>query len=368
MEEINKIKGTNGYSVISTFSGCGGSCLGFEMDGYKVLYGNEFIEQAQITYKANHPEVLLDERDIRDVTGKDILDKINKKVGEIDVLEGSPPCASFSTAGSQEKGWGKQKKYSDKSQRADDLFFEYSRILKELQPKVFVAENVSGLVKGKAIGYFKQILTHLQNNGYQVEAKVLDASWLGVPQARQRLIFVGIREDLANKYKLKPAFPKPLSYQHTLREVLPNITLMKFGGKPNNWKTVNVPAPTLVAGDAEMSPTGYFTSGGFVETIDVITHDPETGQDIRMNKDAIDAISTIEATLDDISSAGDTYSTQKRKFTLEEVRLLSSFPADFVLTGNFAQRWERIGRSVPPLMMYQIAKTIRQEILEKIND
>jgi DNA (cytosine-5)-methyltransferase 1 len=393
MEEINKIKGTNNYSVISTFSGCGGSCLGFEMDGYKVLYGNEFIEQAQITYKANHPEVLLDERDIRDVTGKDILDKINKKVGEIDVLEGSPPCASFSTAGSREKGWGKQKKYSDKSQRADDLFFEYSRILKELQPKVFVAENVSGLVKGKAIGYFKQILTHLQNNGYQVEAKVLDASWLGVPQARQRLIFVGIRKDLANKYQLKPAFPKPLSYQHTLREVLPNVTLMKFGGKPNNWKTVNVPAPTLVAGDADISPTGYFTSGGFVETIDVITHDPETGQDIRLDKYAIGPewdklkmgeqskkyfqlvkpnllrpIGTIVATAGGIGAAGSTHPTQKRKFTLEELRLLSSFPADFILTGNYAQRWERIGRSVPPLMMYQIAKTIRQEILEKIND
>jgi DNA (cytosine-5)-methyltransferase 1 len=381
MEQINKIKGTNGYSVISTFSGCGGSCLGFEMDGYKVLYANEFIEQAQITYKANHPEVLLDERDIRDVTGKDILDKINKKVGEIDVLEGSPPCASFSTAGSREKGWGKQKKYSDKSQRADDLFFEYSRILKELQPKVFVAENVSGLVKGKAIGYFKQILTHLQNNGYQVEAKVLDASWLGVPQARQRLIFLGVRADIVQKYNVKPIFPKPFTYQYTLKEILPYVKSYETSTGFNEHAMVSSNRPI------ETSCASRVTN------LEVISHDPETDQDIRLDKYAIGPewdklkngeqskkyfqlvkpnllrpIGTIVATAGGIGAAGSTHPTQKRKFTLEELRLLSSFPADFVLTGNYAQRWERIGRSVPPLMMYQIAKTIRQEILEKIND
>jgi DNA (cytosine-5)-methyltransferase 1 len=347
MEEIAKIKGTNGYTVVSTFSGCGGACLGFEMDGYEILYANEFVEQARITYAANHETVHLDGRDIRIVTGEDILQRIGKKPGEVDVLEGSPPCASFSTAGSREKGWGRNKKYSDTTQRADDLFFEYSRVLGEIQPKVFTAENVSGLVKGKAIGYFKEILTDLRTKGYVVEAKVLDASWLGVPQARQRLIFIGVRNDVADKYGLRPVFPKPLSHQYTIEDVL------RLDEKQS--------------------------------------HDLETGQDIRLDKYAIGPewdkllpgeqskkyfqlvkadvnkpIGTITATAGGIGAAGSTHPTQKRKFTLGELRLLGSFPADFILTGNYAQRWERIGRSVPPLMARAIAQTIRTEILDKI--
>ena len=86
------------------------------------------------------------------------------------------------------------------------LFFEYARILEGLQPRAFVAENVAGLVRGKAKGYFKLILKRLKDCGYNVRAAVLDASWLGVPQSRRRLIFIGFRDDLG----IAPQFPKPL--------------------------------------------------------------------------------------------------------------------------------------------------------------
>jgi DNA (cytosine-5)-methyltransferase 1 len=135
----------NGYDVLSTFSGCGGSCLGFAMAGFRVLWASEFIPAAQETYRANHPGTLLDTRDIRTVQPAVILAAIGKQPGEIDVLEGSPPCASFSTAGQREAGWGKVRAYSDTRQRTDDLFFEFARILRGVQPKAFVAENVSGL-------------------------------------------------------------------------------------------------------------------------------------------------------------------------------------------------------------------------------
>ena len=102
------------------------------------------------------------------------------------------------------------------TQRTDDLFFEYARLLKGLLPKCFVAENVSGLVKGVAKGYFLEILAALKGSGYRVEAGLLDAQWLGVPQTRQRLIFVGVREDLG----LPPAFPRPLPYRYSVREAL----------------------------------------------------------------------------------------------------------------------------------------------------
>mgnify|MGYP001574675576 CR=1 FL=1 len=143
---------SNGLRVVSTFSGCGGSCLGFEMAGFRIVFASEFVEAARATYALNHPGVPIDERDVRIVTPEDVLAKIEMGAGELDVLEGSPPCASFSTAGKREKGWGKEKAYSDTTQRADDLFFEYARLLKGMQPRMFVAENVSGLVKGKAKG------------------------------------------------------------------------------------------------------------------------------------------------------------------------------------------------------------------------
>jgi DNA (cytosine-5)-methyltransferase 1 len=155
----------------------------------------------------------LSTEDNRKVQPEAILKAIGLKVGELDAMEGSPPCASFSTAGKREKHWGKAKKYSDTVQRVDNLFFEYVRLLRGLQPKVFVAENVSGLVKGVAKGYFLEILRELKSCGYRVGCRVLNAQWLGVPQARQRTIFIGVREDLGKE----PVFPKPLPYRYSLR-------------------------------------------------------------------------------------------------------------------------------------------------------
>ena len=103
----------NGYSAVSTFSGCGGSSLGYKMAGFRVLWASEFIPAAQDTYRANHPATILDTRDIRNVQASDILDAIGMKPGELDLFDGSPPCASFSTAGKREAGWGKVKAYSD---------------------------------------------------------------------------------------------------------------------------------------------------------------------------------------------------------------------------------------------------------------
>lgn len=348
MADVDKVKGANGYKMVSTFSGCGGSCLGFEMAGYDVIWANEFIEEAQITYEANHGNVKLNKQDIREVSAEQLLKEINMKVGELDLFEGSPPCASFSMAGSREKAWGKDKKYSDTNQRADDLFFEYSRLVKGIQPKVFIAENVTGLVKGKAIGYFKEIVAELESAEYTVNAKIIDASWLGVPQARQRIIIIGVRNDLVKRYSVIPAFPTPLQKRFILKDI------------------IDVNAKEII-------------------------HDPETGFDITLNRYAIGAewdklqtgeqskkyfqlvkpsldkpIGTITATGGNVGAASVTHPLQKRKFTLEELRLLSSFPADFKLTGTFEQRWERIGRSVPPFMSKAIGDAIRYNILDKI--
>ena len=138
------------FNVVSLFAGGGGSSTGYRLAGGKILGINEFIPAAQEVYKKNYPDTHIFTQDVRELTGEAILKQFNLKKGELDILDGSPPCSSFSTAGLREKGWGRIKSYSDSEQRTDDLFFEYVRILKEVQPKVFVAENVRGLTIGAA--------------------------------------------------------------------------------------------------------------------------------------------------------------------------------------------------------------------------
>lgn len=371
----------NGLRVVSTFSGCGGSCLGFEMAGYEVLWANEFIPAAQDVYRRNHPGVYLSTENIRNVSTADVLAQAGVSVGEIDVLEGSPPCASFSTAGKREAHWGKKKAYSDTVEQVDDLFFEFVRLIQGIQPKVFVAENVSGLVKGTAKGYFKQILAAMKACGYRVEARLLDAQWLGVPQARQRIIFVGVRSDLGRA----PAFPKPLPYRYSVRDALPTI-----GASPQTGNGTY--PPSLVEVRAVRDDRGAFGNGGDItdrpsptERSDSVgTHWIETdisryaigaewdklepGEQSDKYRSLIKAdperpSPTIMQRGGDGGVATVTHPVERRKFTIAELKRICAFPDDFILTGTYAQQWERLGRAVPPLMMRAVAETIRDEVL-----
>lgn len=373
MDEINDIE-WNTYSVVSLFAGCGGSCLGYRMAGFRVLWANEFIPAAWSTYRANHPTSILDPCDIRTVKPAAILAAIKKSRGELDLLDGSPPCASFSTAGKREAGWGKVKAYSDTKQRTDDLFFEYARILDGLQPKVFVAENVSGLVKGTAKGYFLEILKALKACGYRVEARVLDAQWLGVPQARQRLIFVGVRDDLG----LNPAFPKPLPYRYSVRDALPWITKVMGGnGASHESKkgsfSLDHPTPTILAGGTRERTDQFWVEAetdmsrfAVGKEWDAIKPGEKSGKYLSLVKPSLDAPSpTITQRGGDASAASVYHPTEKRKFSIAELKRICAFPDDFVLNGTYAQKWERLGRAVPPVMMSHIAIAIRDQILRK---
>lgn len=339
MSEV-EILPPNGRSVVSTFSGCGGSCLGFRMAGYETLWASEFIPEAQVTYRANHPGVPLDERDIRLVKPNDILATIGLDVGELDVFEGSPPCSSFSTAGSREAGWGKVKKYSDTEQRTDDLFFEYVRLLRGIRPKVFVAENVSGLVKGTAKGYFKEILAELRSCGYKVSARVLDAQWLGVPQARERLIFVGVRDDLG----VEPAHPRPLAYRYSIREALAGVVV-----SPAELAEVDI---------------SRFAIGEEYRRVKIGGASERYFNLVRPDLDK--PCPTVTQTAGNLGAASVVHPLERRKFTVAELRRLCGFPDDFKLTGTYSQQCERLGRAVPPLMMRAVAATVHDEILSKI--
>lgn len=396
MSEVAEVRGTNGLTLVSTFSGCGGSCLGFEMAGYDVRWASEFIPAAREVYALNHPGVPLDDRDIREVKPGEILKAAGLQEGELDVLEGSPPCASFSTAGRRDAHWGQVKPYSDTEQRTDDLFFEYVRLLGGLMPRVFVAENVSGLVKGVAKGYFKEVLAAMKAAGYRVKARMLDAQWLGVPQTRQRVIFMGVREDLERD----PVYPSPLPYRYTIRDALPHVASVVHdtSGEWGAGDVTHKPSPAITVGVNSLNSLHFKVTdlppqvgrhvglkedvgdhvGASLETYavgpewDKLKPGEQSEKYFSLVKtDANQPCPTVTAMgvggSNGVGSPGGvasvTHPNEKRKFTIAELRRICSFPDDFELTGTYQQRWERLGRAVPPLMMRAVAEAIRDGVL-----
>ena len=313
------------YTGVSFFAGCGGSSTGYKAAGIGIKYANEFIPIARQTYKLNHTCTLTDGRDIRTVDPKGVMKRLGLKRGELDFMDGSPPCASFSTAGARDRGWGDVRPYSEGvSQRTDDLFFEYVRMIKGFMPKVFVAENVTGLVQGTAKGYFLEILKALKACGYHVSVRVLNAAYLGVPQARERVIMVGVRNDLV-KLGYKPVHPEPNANFVTVQDVLPYVSRLKSKKRGMlAYIPADIPSPTIVASDGTNSETAGFSCGGFIE-----------------------------------DSKG-----VRRKYTIDELKKVFTFPDDFKFIGKFPQQWERAGRSVPPMMAYRVARQIVIDILK----
>ncbi len=177
----------NAPTVVSLFAGCGGSSLGYSMAGFRELLAVEWDGHAVETFKLNFPGVPVWQGDIAELSVEECLRLTGLKPGELDVLDGSPPCQGFSTAGKRKMDDGR-----------NQLFQEYVRLLRGLQPKVLVMENVSGMVKGKMKLIFVEILKELKASGYKVSARLMNAMYFGVPQSRERMIFIGVREDLCS--------------------------------------------------------------------------------------------------------------------------------------------------------------------------
>lgn len=407
MAEIRKIK-SNGLTVASVFAGAGGSSLGYRLAGFKVVYANEFVPIAVESYKANAmPYTFVDGRDIKTVTAAEILKAAGIKKGELDVFDGSPPCQAFSTAGKREDGWGTDKVYEHGAeQKNEELFSEYIRLRDGLMPRCFVAENVSGLVKGTAKGFFLEILKELKR-GYRVVAPLLDAQWLGVPQARQRIVFIGVRDDLG----VDPPIPAPMQYRYSVREACPwidqvdhdmmgsfksggritdrpSVTIMSsprdathFKVKQNSnathsrkgeTRTLDLPAPTLLARRANIDlerhvpePETDISKQAIGEEYDKLNPGQSSEKYFSLvRSDADKPCPTITASGGQNSGiACVVHPTEKRKFSILEVQRLCSFPDDVVLKGTYGQKWERLGNSVPPLMMFAVAKKLRDEVL-----
>jgi len=189
--EFTKGKG----KVFSCFACGGGSTMGYKLAGFDVIGCNEIDPKMAECYKANHNPKYCFIEPIQ--TFKD-RDDLPEELYNLDILDGSPPCSSFSMAGNREKDWGKEKKFKEgqAEQVLDTLFFDFIDLAKKLQPKVVVGENVKGMLLGDAQQYVDKVLTAFDQAGYHVTYTLLDASKMGVPQRRERVFFTAIRKDI----------------------------------------------------------------------------------------------------------------------------------------------------------------------------
>lgn len=326
-------------NVVSSFAGCGGSSLGYKLAGCKVLLALDWEEMATKTYEMNHPGTIVWQKNIRQVTGDMILDAIGLKKGQLDIFDGSPPCTPFSTSGKGSEGWHKSYKHAGDSQeqRSDDLFFEYIRLIGEIMPKAFVGENVRGLILGEAKGYFNLILKAMKKLGYDVQVFSVNAKDFEVPQSRPRIIFLGVRSDIAKK-GLKP-------HLKTMRE----ITFLQA-----TKGVINTPA------DLEWAKIDPLTKTGQLVKVakpgeSVAKYHPQ-GSYFNTRRAHHDKPIPTVTTKRQIA-----HPFEMRWLTIPELKRCASFPDDFKFLSN-GDAWVRIGNSVPPNLMKNIALYIQKLI------
>ncbi len=398
VDDVKKASAQNKFTVVSCFAGGGGSSTGYRLAGGKILLINEFVEEAIASYKANYPDtpVLVD--DIKKYKGADFLKMAKIKAGELDILDGSPPCSAFSVAGKREKGWAGAevdtrrayfddegnivhegelivkegiKQYSDGKtvEAIEDLFLEFVRIAKDIKPKVIVAENVKGITFGEAKAKLHEFIKAFENIGYQVTYKVLNAADYGTPQGRERTIFICVRDDVAdaiglNFLNLANIFPdKTYLEPVSLREGIDGV--------------VNDPAQ-------EQELFDYVQNGFQKKWIEMLPFNPHRHTKpsdkefiaINPKRSLFNMIRpaphlpcpTITQRGNQKSVSGVFHFEKNRKFTIPELRRIMSLPEDYELTGTFDQQAERIGRMVAPKMMAEVAKSIYENVLKPYNE
>ena len=372
LEDVVNASNQNKFNVISTFAGGGGSSTGYRLAGGKILCINEFVEEAQNTYRENYPDTPILPGDIKELSGKDFMDIANIGIGELDILDGSPPCSAFSVAGKlshsrdgkHSDGWGQTKNYSDGKmvENIEDLFFEFLRVANDIRPKVIIAENVKGLTIGEAKEYFNKIQNTFEDIGYDVVAKVLDSRYFGISQTRTRVFFIGVRNDITEKAGLNF-----MTIGNVFPQELPDVVPLKDALIGLEYDEEEVKYLT-----EKFSKTAYWRDTGSKMEIDppkVLTgmdYHPK-GHHFNLKRvSQYQPAPTLTAMGSNDTTAGAFHWAEPRKLTLGELKRIQSLPDDFKLTGKWNQKSERIGRMVPPLMMKVIADSVYNKILKEI--
>ena len=333
--------------VFSCFACGGGSTMGYKLAGFDVLGCNEIDPKMIEAYKVNHNPKYSYLEPIQ--TFKDRNDLPND-LYDLDILDGSPPCSSFSMAGSREKDWGKEKIFREgqAEQVLDTLFFDFIDLGKKLQPKVVIAENVKGLLLGNAREYVRNIYDAFDKAGYYCQHFLLDASKMGVPQRRERVFFICLRKDLASNFL----------YQKDMFTILPKLELQyNYAEIPFKKIDTNISEK----GENRFSPMleKHWDIWGIGKSYNEVNHPSYSGFGyIKVNPER--AIQTILAH----PESGTYHHKYKRQLNNYEYILCGTYPTDYNFLDNKAKYL--IGMSVPPVMTAQIASQVFDQWLNKL--
>jgi DNA (cytosine-5)-methyltransferase 1 len=289
----------------SLFAGCGGSSLGYHMAGFREILAIEWDKHARAVFAANFPNVPVINADITKLTGPQLLSLLKLNKGDLDVFDASPPCQGFSQSNTKR----------DATDERNSLYFKTISLIEQTQPKLFVCENVEGMRKGKMIKVYNKIVKRFGKLGYFCKYKIVKAEEYGVPQARRRLIIIGLRHDIQKKFGITQLFPKA-----DIKNVK-NMTVENF-------------IPGVIG----------FSPGQFDDKF------------ISADSPMCTITKTASAWLYDENGL-------RRKPTIDELKVLSSFPRDFKLFGSFNSQWARVGNAVPPAITKAIGLHIRNHIL-----
>ncbi|MDU7569089.1 MAG: DNA (cytosine-5-)-methyltransferase [Bacteroides sp.] len=331
--------------VFSLFACGGGSTMGYKLAGFDVIGCNEIDPKINQVYVANHSPKYNLLGDIKDLKYRELPVELYN----LDILDGSPPCSTFSIAGNREKDWGKEKKFREgqSKQVLDTLFFDFIDLAKELQPKIVIAENVKGLLMGNAIDYVRRIYKDFEDAGYYCQHFLLDASKMGVPQIRNRVFFICIRHDLGmNFLKVSDLFNVEPHISMDFNE--PKICYGEFAdymGKPYG-KRMKEMFDNRKEGDIDMAAAYLRLTGkrGFFNQN-------------YLYEDKV--CNTLTAHVDS------TIPFKKPIYlSTSEVCNISTFPQDYNFCG--LTPYYICGMSVPPIMMAQVATRVYNQWLSKL--
>lgn len=328
----------NGLRCVSTFSCGGGSSMGYKRAGFDVMLANDIDPEMAWHYQHN-----LKPRHYALCPIKDLVSRLPPSAFGVDLLDGSPPCSSFSTAGLREKAWGKAKKFREGqvTQVLDDLFFDFLDVAEAVRPRAIVAENVSGLIKGNARGYVTLIFERLRKAGYRPQMFLVNASRCGVPQSRER-VFVCAQRDDKPRRELKLSLTTPVVTAGEACADLQRLTddqMRETAAAPFDRKWWPLTGPLRSYADAVKRERG---KEGLFSHVRLAANAPAP---------------TLTARWD-----GFKHWAELRRLTFQEWKRLGSFPDDYHAKTPLVGKY-MIGMSVPPKMAECVAIAVRDQWL-----
>jgi DNA (cytosine-5)-methyltransferase 1 len=405
LDDLEERSSKKEFSYITFFAGGGGSSCAYKLAGGDVRYMNEFQQIHVDTYLANFPNTVHQCKDIKQVTGADIMEMTGLKKYELDLLDGSPPCPPFSMAGTKREGWEQEKMaYGMKQQNIEDLTWEQIRIAKDLMPKVIVCENVKGLSMDYARDHLNRMVNDFEALGYSITWKILKGHEHGVPQKRERVFMVGVRDDVLDAIEmpfmcLSGVFPDPIKERTSIGDAIDDLVFdeqndedakyleqaMKDSPK-GHWVHgfEEHPDPKFTGCGPCSGVDGVDTSGSYISIGDHIVK-PWFQEQIRNGLIAAEdekhsyymsrivpsdlpAHSLTEQGCQPKFMGGNHFHYNgKRIYTPKEMVRLMTLPNDYKMTGDYNDKGARIGLMVAPLCLYYLVEQIKEQILEPWN-